>query len=93
MLSLRMDHLTQHGVRLPEANPAVTGNDDARPWLSVAAPCYNEAEGIADVVAEWNAVLDTVPQATEIVLCNDGSTDGTAAVLAELTARYPRLGW
>jgi glycosyltransferase involved in cell wall biosynthesis len=69
----------------------VTRSDDARPWLSVAAPCFNEAEGIAGVVAEWDAVLTTVPQATEIVLCNDGSTDGTAGVLAGLTARYPRL--
>lgn len=69
----------------------MTRDDDPRPWLSVAAPCYNEAEGIAGVVAEWDAVLTAVPQATEIVLCNDGSTDGTADVLAGLTARYPRL--
>jgi len=63
----------------------------ARPWLSIAAPCYNEEEAIAAVVAEWDAILGAVPQPTEIVLCNDGSTDGTAAVLAELMARYPRL--
>lgn len=64
---------------------------DARPWLSIAAPCFNEAEGIADVVAEWDAILAGVPEPTEIVLCNDGSTDGTADVLAALTARHPRL--
>lgn len=69
----------------------MTGNDDPPPWLSVAAPCYNEADGIAGVVAEWDAVLAAVPQPSEIVLCNDGSTDGTADVLAGLTARYPRL--
>ena len=28
------------------------------PRLSVAAPCFNEAEGIAAVVAEWDAVLN-----------------------------------
>jgi dolichol-phosphate mannosyltransferase len=69
----------------------VTGNDDPRPWLSVAAPCYNEADGIAGVVADWDTVLAAVPQPSEIVLCNDGSTDGTADVLAGLSARYPRL--
>jgi glycosyltransferase involved in cell wall biosynthesis len=69
----------------------VTGHDDPRPWLSVAAPCYNEADGIGGVVAEWDAVLAAVPQPSEIVVCNDGSTDGTADVLAGLTARYPRL--
>lgn len=61
------------------------------PTLSVAAPCYNEEEGIAAVVEEWNAVLDDFPEPSEIVLCNDGSTDGTAAVLERLCARYPRL--
>jgi glycosyltransferase involved in cell wall biosynthesis len=69
----------------------MTGTTDARPWLSVAAPCFNEAEAIADVVAEWDAILAAVPRPTEIVLCNDGSTDGTADVLAGLTARHPRL--
>jgi hypothetical protein len=45
------------------SSPPVDGNDDPRPWLSVAAPCYNEADGIAGVVAEWDAVLAAVPQA------------------------------
>jgi dolichol-phosphate mannosyltransferase len=61
------------------------------PRLSVAAPCYNEAEGIEQVVAEWDAVLARVPQPTEIVLCNDGSTDGTRGLLDRLCTRYPRL--
>jgi glycosyltransferase involved in cell wall biosynthesis len=61
------------------------------PWLSVAAPCYNEAEAITPVLAEWDAVLARVPRPTEIVLCNDGSTDGTGAVLERLRQVYPRL--
>ena len=61
------------------------------PKLSVAAPCFNEAEGIAAVVDEWVAVLDACPHASEIVLCNDGSTDGTYDVLEALRARVPRL--
>ena len=61
------------------------------PKLSVAAPCFNEAEGIAAVVDEWVAVLDAWPHASEIVLCNDGSTDGTYDVLEALRARVPRL--
>ncbi|MBM3984897.1 MAG: glycosyltransferase family 2 protein [Planctomycetes bacterium] len=61
------------------------------PHLSVAAPCFNEAESIAAVVAEWERVLDGWPRPSEIVLCNDGSTDGSAAVLEGLRARHPRL--
>lgn len=59
--------------------------------LSVAAPCYNEAESIEAVVARWDEVLSQAPLSSEIVLCNDGSTDGSAAVLERLRARYPRL--
>lgn len=61
------------------------------PRLSVAAPCYNEAEGIEAVVAEWDGVLSTMAEPSEIVLCNDGSTDGTGAVLDRLQSRFPRL--
>lgn len=59
--------------------------------LSVAAPCYNEAEGIEAVVREWDTVLASKSGATEIVLCNDGSTDGTRDVLGRLQTNFPRL--
>jgi len=65
--------------------------DTRPPRLSIAAPCFNEAEAIESVVAEWDGVLADVPDTTEIVLCNDGSTDGTAAVLERLRTRFPRL--
>jgi len=67
------------------------GSGPGRPRISVAAPCFNEAESIASVVAEWVTVLERIPRQTEIVLCNDGSSDGTAAILAELQTRHPRL--
>jgi dolichol-phosphate mannosyltransferase len=63
----------------------------AEPHLSVAAPCFNEAESIAAVVAEWDRVLDGWDKPSEIVLCNDGSTDGTAAILEQVARRHPRL--
>jgi dolichol-phosphate mannosyltransferase len=59
--------------------------------ISVAAPCFNEAESIAAVVAEWDGILSLVPRGSEIVLCNDGSRDGTAAILEQLRAQFPRL--
>jgi dolichol-phosphate mannosyltransferase len=66
-------------------------NRAPKPRLSVAAPCYNEADAIERVVTEWDAVLATTSAVTEIVLCNDGSTDGTAEVLERLQTRFSRL--
>jgi glycosyltransferase involved in cell wall biosynthesis len=66
-------------------------SEEATPRLSIAAPCYNEAEGIEAVVEDWDGILSARPDSTEIVLCNDGSTDGTGAVLERLQTRFPRL--
>ncbi len=59
--------------------------------LSVAAPCFNEEESITAVVQEWEQFLSRLPFHSEIVLCNDGSTDGTARILDELKRAHPRL--
>ncbi len=61
------------------------------PHLSVAAPCYNEVEGIEAVLEDWNKVLDGVDFSSEIVLCNDGSQDGTGPLLETLKKQFPRL--
>ena len=48
--------------------------------LSVLIPVYNEVDSIAEVVARVTAV----PLNTEIILVDDCSTDGSAAVLQNL---------
>jgi glycosyltransferase involved in cell wall biosynthesis len=61
--------------------------------LSVAAPAYNEAEGIEAVIAEWHAFLlrQSAVAEFEIVICNDGSKDATGDILDRLTLSYPEL--
>ncbi|CAB4882923.1 unannotated protein [freshwater metagenome] len=51
-----------------------------KPAISVVIPAYNEAESIADTVA---AVLAALPEPgrAQLVLVNDGSTDGTVDVM------------
>jgi glycosyltransferase involved in cell wall biosynthesis len=57
--------------------------------LSVAAPAYNEAEGIGPLVESWLAYLrsSATVREFEIVICNDGSRDQTGAILDQLAAR------
>ena len=65
--------------------------NERRVRLSIAAPCFNEAEGIAEVVKEWEGVLDGLPYESEIVICNDGSTDATGEILRSLEESGSRL--
>ncbi len=59
--------------------------------LSVVAPVYNEAEGIAGFVAEVRERLAALeqPGRCELVLVNDGSTDGSGDLLDSLAAEFP----
>ncbi len=50
------------------------------PLLSVVMPCYNERETIREIVERVQAV----PLNTEIIIVDDGSTDGTREILAGL---------
>ncbi|PKQ20585.1 MAG: hypothetical protein CVT66_04440 [Actinobacteria bacterium HGW-Actinobacteria-6] len=52
--------------------------------LIVVIPVYNEAACIADVIRSWQATLDGLSADYEILVLDDGSTDGTAAALREL---------
>ena len=50
--------------------------------LAVIIPCYNEVDNIADVLQR----VEDVGLAHEIIIIDDGSTDGTRAVLASIEA-------
>ncbi len=59
--------------------------------LSICAPAYNEEETIENVVRRWDEVLSEQDLRGEIVIGNDGSTDGTAAILRRLQQEMPHL--
>ena len=51
--------------------------------LTVVMPCYNERATIREIVARVQAV-DLGPVGLELLIVDDGSTDGTRDILAEL---------
>lgn len=57
--------------------------------LSVVVPMRNEAPNVAPLVAGIVAACDG--QRFEVILVDDGSTDGTAAEIARLAGADPRL--
>lgn len=59
--------------------------------LSIVVPVYNEVEIVEDLAERTYAALEGVTVGYEVVIVDDGSRDGTGALLKQLRARYPRL--
>ncbi len=60
-------------------------------FLSITAPCYNEHENIEKMVSYWQSVLLKDGISGEIVIGEDGSTDGSKDILRRLRAEQPNL--
>lgn len=62
-----------------------------RPSITAFFPCYNDAGTIASIVVTTDRTLRALADDYEIIVANDASTDNSAIILDELSARYPRL--
>jgi glycosyltransferase involved in cell wall biosynthesis len=59
--------------------------------ISVVIPVYNEAETLPALYAALAATLDHLPRSAEIIFADDGSKDGSAAVLDGFAGADPRV--
>jgi len=55
--------------------------------LSIVVPAYNEESTLSEIVER----LLAVPEASEIIIVNDCSTDGTRVIAERLAAEHPRV--
>jgi polyisoprenyl-phosphate glycosyltransferase len=79
--------------RLTAATPAAGARRALRPassTLTIVAPVYNEVEGINHFAEAVLAVMDAQRYAYNVVLVDDGSTDGTGAALDALQRAHPQ---
>lgn len=61
------------------------------PRLSVVVPAYNEALNLPTLVREIEEAVAPLGEPWELLVVDDGSTDGSAALLGELRGRHPAL--
>src|SRR6516162_7131234 len=66
------------------------GNEDAmgNESLSIVIPVYNSESTLAGLLERLHPVLAASGRPFEIILVNDGSADGSQAVLEELARRW-----
>jgi glycosyltransferase involved in cell wall biosynthesis len=64
---------------------------EGHPQVSIVVPLFNEAENLADLHREVTAALESSGRSFELVLVDDGSTDGTRERLLQLEERDPRV--
>ncbi len=71
----------------PESDPLAAA--PSRQGVTIVVPAYNEENAVAGVVERLNGLELGVP--VELMVVNDGSTDGTGAELERLAAKYEKL--
>ena len=70
-----------------ETAPAEARLDRDRPELSIVMPCLNEAETLATCIRKAQKALKDLNVAGEVIVADNGSTDGSPEIAAALDAR------
>jgi hyaluronan synthase len=60
------------------------------PSVTFVIPCMNEQDAIANTVTKCFEA-HYAPEKLQVIVINDGSTDGTSAVLGQMQKRFPQL--
>jgi glycosyltransferase involved in cell wall biosynthesis len=63
----------------------------AKAPIAVLLPAFNQAAGLEEIAGRWLRELDRLNRPYEFVLIDDGSTDGTAAVMGKLANGRPAV--
>jgi len=66
-------------------------NPTALPSVSVCFPAYNEEDTLADVLRDAHELLADAGVDYEILVCDDGSSDRTAAIADDCAREFPHF--
>jgi len=61
------------------------------PKVSIVSPVYNEEDNLSDFISQVVSELEKISIPFEIVICNDGSQDGTKLLLSKICQEDSRV--
>jgi dolichol-phosphate mannosyltransferase len=61
------------------------------PVFTIVAPIYDELENIAELYPRVRDVMDRTGESWELILVDDGSTDGSTDIIRKLAESDPRV--
>lgn len=61
--------------------------------ISIVLPAYNEASRVEKCVRQVEKAINSFSDSYEIIITEDGSTDGTASIVANLSQSNPNLSF
>jgi glycosyltransferase involved in cell wall biosynthesis len=59
--------------------------------ISIVVPVYNEEENLEDLIRKISGTMEGYTESYEVVLVDDGSTDGSFAIMKRMAGDYPHL--
>jgi glycosyltransferase involved in cell wall biosynthesis len=78
-------------VPVPQATPPTSVPEELRRDFAVVVPAFNEAPVIPELVRELKEAFDEFQLSGEVIVVDDGSTDGTAEIAQREGAGWPAL--
>jgi dolichyl-phosphate beta-glucosyltransferase len=69
----------------------MTARPEARSSLSIVLPCFDEAERLPGTLAAYLAHFPPSRAEVELIVVDDGSSDGTSAIADQIAAADPRV--
>jgi dolichol-phosphate mannosyltransferase len=85
------DSRQQQAQQQPQPQPASPDANADKIDLSVVLPVFNEEDSLETLFTRIFEVLDDLHCSFEVIAVNDGSSDGSMAVMRRLASRFPEL--